>query len=450
MMKGGGEMETNILYQTITEFYNIENKYNYTKLKNLISPVISYVERNLNEVSYKKYGISKEFKEKFSYIATNLDNDSLEELIRLYKRIRAINVHARTFYSNKSLEKLFTYNLANLTHNFSFLGIDVPYNNHLGEITVYGMLFVLSVLLSDDQYWSFMNLLANEKRFSLTEYLTYERKKELKEKHTCISHIRKAEKDIPIIYCAEQFVMPIISETYLILEEEILKKHKIKPKNPLYLSFPEIVNVLNIDSDLKKELIFLRNMWAHGNCFYYTSAQDNTIVKFIDVMQLLSNTQYESIAHTALKKLKIKFLQLKYKRPAEMAIKLQKDRLNKTSLLHRIEKMTSFNDKDDLIPNFLEKRLEEIDCGQVSFGYNNKEEKLGCYNFDYITIIEHNSLVGIPFVIDGFQTDITFFKEFVLPEYNSLEVTTNPVLSKHESMITKTNFVTKVSIDYGE
>ena len=94
--------------------------------------------------------------------------------------------------------------------------------------------------------------------------------------------------------------------------------------------------------------------------------------------------------------------------------------------------------------------MEEIDCGQVLFGYNNKEEKLGCYNFDHITINEHTSLTGTPFVIDGFKTEVTYFKEFVLPEYKSLEVTTNPVLSKHESMITKTNFVTKVTIDYGE
>lgn len=443
-------MVANIFCQTITEFYSIENKYNYTKLKNLISPVISYVERNLNEVSYKKYGISQDFKEKFSYIATNLDNDSLDKFIKTYKRIRAINVHARTFYSNKSLKKLFTYDLSNLTNDFAFLELDAPYNNHLGEITVYGMLFILGILLSDEQYWSFINLLANEKRFSLTEYLTYEMKKELKEKHIGINNIRKTEKDIPIVYCAEQFVVPIISETYLILEEEILKKHKIKPKNPLYLSFPETVNALNIDDNLKRELIFLRNMWAHGNSFYYTSAQNNTIIKFIDVMQLLSNTEYEPIAHNALKKLKITLLQLKYKRPVEMVIKFQQERLNKISLLHRLEKMTSFNDKDDLIPIFMEKRLEPIDHCQVVFKYNNKEEKLGCYYFEHITIIEHNSLDRIPFVIDGEQTDITSFKEFVLPEYKSLEVSTNPVVTIHKSMIAETKFVTKISICYEE
>ena len=45
-------------------------------------------------------------------------------------------------------------------------------------------------------------------------------------------------------------------------------------------------------------------MWAHGNCFYYTSHDDNTLIKFIEVMQLLATTQFEKIAKQGLKKLK--------------------------------------------------------------------------------------------------------------------------------------------------
>lgn len=333
-------MQTSILYQTVTEFYNIDNKYDYTKLKNLIAPIICYVERNLNELSYKKYGISLDFKDKFAYISHRLDDTELDKFIRSYKKIRAINVHARTFYPKESMREAFTFDISKLTADYAFLNLDIPFNTPSGELTVYGMLFILSVLLNTDQFWSLINLMANEKRICLNKYLTYGTKKVLKEEHADINNIRKGIKDIPIIYCAEQYVMPIISETYLIFEEEILKNNKVKPKNPLYLSFPEAMAALDIDDELKKRLIFLRNMWAHGNSFYYTSPQDNTIIKFIDTMQELIRTEFKLIAENALKKLKILLIQLKYKRPAELAIKLQNDRGNKDTLLHRIETMT--------------------------------------------------------------------------------------------------------------
>lgn len=46
--------------------------------------------------------------------------------------------------------------------------------------------------------------------------------------------------------------------------------------------------------------------------------------------------------------------------------------------------MTGFNDKDELVPLFIEERLSEIDWCQVKFRYNNKEDKLGEYNFNHI------------------------------------------------------------------
>ena len=60
-------METSILSQTISQFFTANNKNVSIGLKNLISPIICYAERNLNEVSYKKYGISDAFKEKFLF-----------------------------------------------------------------------------------------------------------------------------------------------------------------------------------------------------------------------------------------------------------------------------------------------------------------------------------------------------------------------------------------------
>lgn len=443
-------MQTSILYQTVTDFYNIDNKYDYTKLKNLIAPIICYVERNLNEVSYKKYGISLDFKDKFAYISHRLDDTELDKFIRLYKKIRAINVHARTFYSKEHMREVFTFDISKLTADYAFLNLDIPFNTPSGELTVYGMLFILSVLLNADQFWSLINLMANEKRICLNKYLTYGTKKVLKEEHADINNIRKGVKDIPIIYCAEQYVMPIISETYLIFEEEILKNNKVKPKNPLYLSFPEVMSALDIDDELKKKLIFLRNMWAHGNSFYYTSPQDNTIIKFIDVMQELIHTEFKLIAKNALKKLKISLIQLKYKRPAEMAIKLQNDRGNKDTLLHRIETMMGFHDKDELVPLFIEERLSEIDWCHVKFKYNNKEEKLGEYNFNHITVIEHISSNGEPFIIEGEQTELYHFKEFVLPEFNCLDVSLQTTAVKKEMTIVTTNFVTRKSVVYGE
>lgn len=444
-------METSILFQTVADFYNVNNKYAYTKLKNLIAPIICYVERNLNEVSYKKFGISLDFKDKFTYISHRLNDAELDAFIRLYKKIRAINVHARTFYSSKEMHKTFNFDISKLTKDYAFLELDIPVNTPSGELTVYGMTYILSLLLNGDQFWSLLNLMSQEKRLGLPlNYLVYEKKQLIKEKSESINNIRKGIKDIPIIYFAEQYVMPIISETYLIFEEEILKEHTVKPKNPFYLSFPEAMSVLGIEDGLKKQLIFLRNMWAHGNSFYYTSPQENTIIKFIDIMGGLANTRYKTIAQNALKKLKILLLQLKYKRPTEMALKLQNDRSNKESLLHRIETMTGFNDKDELIPLFLEERLSEIDWCQVKFRYNNKEEKLGEYNFNHITVIEHISSKDKPFIIDGIQTELYSFKEYVLPDYKCLDVSIKITANKRESIVAITDFVTHKSIIYGE
>lgn len=76
-------METPILSQTISQFFSTSDKNASIGLKNLISPIICYVERNLNEVSYKKYGISDTFKEKFLFISQHLSDDELDEFIRL-------------------------------------------------------------------------------------------------------------------------------------------------------------------------------------------------------------------------------------------------------------------------------------------------------------------------------------------------------------------------------
>ena len=141
-------METSILYQTVADFYHIKNKYDYTKLKNLIAPIICYVERNLNEVSYKKHGISSEFKDKFTYISCRLDEAELDKFIRLYKKIRAINVHARTFYSPKDMHTVFAFDISKLVKDYDFLELSIPVNTHSGELTVYGMICVLSILLN--------------------------------------------------------------------------------------------------------------------------------------------------------------------------------------------------------------------------------------------------------------------------------------------------------------
>lgn len=207
---------------------------------------------------------------------------------------------------------------------------------------------------------------------------------------------------------------------------------------------------LDLGKKLKEELRSLRNMWAHGNCFYYTSHDDNTLIKFIEVMQLLATTQFEKIAKQGLKKLKFMLLNLKYKRPVEMAIKLQHDRLTEDGILHRLITMTNFRGKDDLVPLYIEKKLFEIDCGAIIFGYNNKDEKLGTYAFSRITIIEHTTNENHPFIVEGFQTNLTYFKEFCLPEYPQLRVDVLGWSNKKERVDTVTEYVKKVTVVYGE
>ncbi len=55
----------NVLSQPVYLVYQRTNRFTCTKIKNMLSTVICYVERNLNEVSYKKYGCGVDFKKKF-------------------------------------------------------------------------------------------------------------------------------------------------------------------------------------------------------------------------------------------------------------------------------------------------------------------------------------------------------------------------------------------------
>lgn len=445
-------MEQSILNKSVSEFYDINNKYAYTKLKNLIAPIICYVERNLNEVSYKKYGISASFKEKFCYLANRLNDEELDRFIRFYKKIRALNVHARTYYLPAALKKTFSFDLSKLSEGNPFLELDVALNGVAGELTVYGMLFVLSTMLSESQFRTFLDTLARDKYLALpAAYRSYKKRKEILNSFVGLNVVQKEEADIPLIFCAERDVIPILSETYLILEEEILKNHTVIPKAS-YLSFPESLAPLEIPDDLKERLRHLRNMWAHGNCFYYTSPQDNVIVEFIECMQSLSKTQdsYGKIARSALKKLKITLLHIKYKRPAEMALKLQKDRLTAEGILRRLATMTNFSDKDELVPLFIEEKLSNVDCGQINFGFNNKKERLGVYPFSRITIVEHRTKENLPFIVEGFHTDLTYFKEYCLPEYPRLNVKVDGNNAIIETATASTNCVQKITAIYGE
>lgn len=444
------KMETPILSQTISQFFTASNKNVSIGLKNLISPIICYAERNLNEVSYKKYGISDAFKEKFLFISQHLNDDELDEFIRFYKKIRALNVHAIAVYSTSKMKRHFKFDLSKLTAHYSFLRLNYNICGDDEELTIYGMLFVLSLLLNVDQFWAMLNTIIRQKSFMLPkEFLLYDTKKTFRDDFSALNTVKKEERDIPIIFCEEQYVVPIISETFLRFEEEVLKKHRIVPTKS-YISFPEVMQPLDLGKKLKEELRSLRNMWAHGNCFYYTSHDDNTLIKFIEVMQLLATTQFEKIAKQGLKKLKFMLLNLKYKRPVEMAIKLQHDRLTEDGILHRLITMTNFRGKDDLVPLYIEKKLFEIDCGAITFGYNNKDEKLGTYAFSRITIIEHTTNENHPFIVEGFQTNLTYFKEFCLPEYPQLRVDVLGWSNKKERVDTVTEYVKKVTVVYGE
>lgn len=442
-------MGNTILSQTVSEFYRIQNKNIYTKLKNLIAPIICYVERNLNEVSYKKYGIGAELKEKFPYLAQRLTDDELSEFIKFYKKIRALNVHVRTYYSKSGMKQHFTFDLSKLASGDEFLGLAIPYTAEDGELTIYGMLFVLSILLDIDQFWALLNMVVREPIFTMPQdYRVYDKKNTIRQTFVALNTVKKTQKDIPLIFCAEQYVIPIVAEAFLILEEDILSVHDITPAK-CYLSFPEILQPLDIDGNMKEKLRHLRNMWAHGNCFYYISPQDNVVVEFIDIMRRLLQSRYERVANNALKKLKHTLLQLKYKRPTEMAIKLQVDRTTEEGILHRLSTMTGFRDKDELVPLFIEEKLSEIDCDPIKFGYNNKEEKLGVYYFSRIEIIIHHTDTAHPFVVDGFQTNLTEIREYRLPEYDRLHVETVGGHAKDEKMIAETAFVRKISVQYG-
>ncbi len=415
-----------ILSTPVYRMYTKQNASQCLTLKKILSSAICYAERNLNEISYKKNGIGSSFKEKFPFISGILNDDDLRKFMRLYARIRVINVHYTLEFSQNRLRSELVFNFSKVSSQSNFLGLDMAWTDASGNLTVYGMLSVISLLLNSDQFWAYIGLLCqNHSFFALNRtYLSYDSKKALRDRFNENIIALQAEKDSPLIFCEEQFIVPLVATTFLELEKEILYKCRIPFSAQEDLSFKDIAQHLPLNSDNRNKLICLRNMWAHGNCFYYVTDSDNLIISFIRIMKALLTTDYSMTATRGLNALKRTVLQVKYKRPVEMALKLQNDKSDAEALVHRLQTMTTFKDfeKDLLIPIALEDKIvSEIDC-DVCFRFQNKEESIDDYIFSSIEIIEHHAPNDKVLNVEGVDTGLTYFKEYALPEYPQLRV----------------------------
>ncbi len=371
-------------------------------------------------------GAESILKKNFLFISRIFDDEKLNNFVRLYKRIRALNVHSATQFDIKKMKEDLTYDLAYVKNCYKFLGLDEKWNDEFNNITVYGMFAVISLFLNTAQQWSFINLIfQNHQLFEINRnYLTYESKNNIRAALDDMNILSRKNRDAPFIFCEEQFVIPIVAKTFLELENEILILNNFQRKKSAYLSFKEIAQKLLISEAARDRLVWLRNMWAHGNCFYYNSEEDNLIVSFIKIIKALVNTEFEKIAKNGLDGLKRSLILLKYKRPVEMAIKLQDDRKDAERLIHRIKTMTGFNDNDKemMIPTKIEDLVFSSSSCDIICKFKNKEEVLDDYTFVKIEIIEHKAKLGKTLFVDGFDTGLEYFKEYVLPEFKRLDV----------------------------
>lgn len=435
----------NYLQMPISEFYDIENKYIYTKIKNMVAPTICNIERNLNEICYKKNGIGDEFRSSFLLISETFSPGELQDLMVLYKKIRSINVHARTFYSKEDMK--YSFDLGKIK-NYDFMGLNIPFCIASGELTVYGMLALIALFLNVDQLKSFLNTICNQEYFDIpAEYKVYSKKSELMERYAGINNIRDSAKDMELIFFEEQFIVPIVAESFLILEEEIFKVNPINPTK-FFIPFSEAATFLNINAKLRQRLIDVRNMWAHGNCFYYTSNSDNLMVDFIEIMGDLLQTEYAEYATHTLDKIKRTVLNFKYKRPIELVLRLQMDRGDQETLLDRLGKIQRFNDKDKLVPLIVERKLAKLHLKGVVFFYRNKEIKFDDFQYRTMDIVYHISESGEPFIVEGFQTEYTTLKEYRVAQFHPLAITTKSGKEGIEKVNDGTAYVRLVTITY--
>lgn len=455
----------------VSEFYHKDNVYYATKARNVLATACSFVERNLSECNFGAYcrelkdtGIKNEkiwaeVKEKFPYISTRLYDDELYDLIiNVYKSIRNYNMHSRIYYDKYMLEKI-QFEFAKLL-KYKFMKLeDKKLTNENNELTLYGCCAVIGFFLKGYQMKKFAMDLSKcsyfDRENNKYEYLLdmpneYRDKKkwdqiEKTQKSQCFVKSDGKEKDI--ILFQEKYILSIVADFFLYFEDYIIKNGIVKQiPNSDYNVFKKLINQIDIKDGLKRKIVFVRNMWAHGNYCYYIDNDDknkNLMLQFIQMLNGLKETQLARTVENASKRILKEIIEKKYKQAIKETLELQKH-YNDFDLLNKcIEKVNSIPIRHASVPIEVEKELAKlVDNKTIKISLDKVDDTKTEYEFSNIKIITHKCKDG--FEVNGFKTQFTEITEYIVNGVKPLQITSNGKPCWNKRDIYKTPFMTQI------
>lgn len=459
-----------IFNMVVSEFYHKDNVYYATKARNVLATACSFVERNLSECNFGAYcrelknngtkneKIWAEVKEKFPYISTRLSDDELYDLIiNVYKPIRNCNMHSRIYYDKDKLKKI-QFEFAKLP-KYKFIKLkDKELTNENNELTLYGCCAVIGLFLKGYQMKKFAMDLSTyyyKNKDDKREYLLdmpneYRDKKkwdqiEKTQKSQCFVKSDGKEKDL--ILFQEKYILSIVADFFLYFEDYIIKNGMVKQiPNSDYNVFKKLINQIDIKDGLKRKIVFVRNMWAHGNYCYYIDSDDknkNLMLQFIQMLNGLKETQFAQMVENASKRILKEILEKKYKQAIKGALESQKY-YNDFDLLNKcIENINNIPIRHASVPIEVEKELAKLVGNKtVKISLDKVDDTKTEYEFSSIKIIIHKCKDG--FEVNGFKTQFTEITEYIVNEVQPLKITLNGKLClRRKREIYKTPFMTQ-------
>lgn len=439
-------MKDNYLGLTITEVFTnksedgMERQY---KIKKFLMPFFSEIEKNiqslfnLDTLSYKSIK-TELFKKSYKYLNDNFSIKQIQELFNILRKCRNLCWHFITppidteKYILKDCDKFFELSL--------FEDVPTQIDN---EITIHGLLVLMMLFMSNDQINDFTIKMRYIDEYNIYKYIHGKKRKNkieeqnkrqvaLMKKFKGYNNIKSSLLSVP----DNKFFKNILEKLSLfILDFEkggcyaFNLFDELKEKDG-YSTTSDILSHLDISEKLKKDIINLRCVIAHGEYNQARKKIDDELllllVNIVDgLIKELKNKEMLKVIKQYSMVLK-NFIEAKYKRMVELVLKVTNanndNLIDSESTQRRLEELNRMNYVMPEIRIKIEKNISNMfknEKFKINLR-NNKKIAIDTLKITHINLYDINVGNAIYFTILGNKVlgnKITFaeFDEYPLP-----------------------------------
>ena len=308
---------------------------------------------------------------------SSLTRSQLEQLRRIYCEIRNINAHL--FFSKPIY---ITSELADKLVNIAIPKFDISYN---GELTIFGMLYVLAFICQKYQMWPFLSeCFKSTYFFDITKKETSKIQTETEHYLQTFCGLGKPRSENQnTINMESQYINDTckryMTKVFFALEKSILRWSFSSHKSPSFSCLLKNNMPFSRDNELTSDLIRLRNYWFHGNAIFDTFSNENeesrisleyVMSAFAKLKSLLKDSESYKVVITLIEEFGERLMHFYVLRIIEVSYKiLDKRLLTKDKVESRIIGANQvFARFEKVSPKYFETALKLIN--EESFSYS--------------------------------------------------------------------------------